>query len=265
MKTRKKALINLLFLAVTLVINALGAFGLINGFSQKEISDMFETLITPSPFAFSIWSVIYSLLIVSMVVMIIKKDDSYYSNAVEQITVLFRISCILNSAWIIAFSYVQIEISVLLIFGFVIVLALLCRKLLEGSSGKHWLLPLSFGIYAGWLFIATVVNSAAMLVKWQWDGLGIADDRWAVIVLCTAVLLVFLVLKNIRNAAFPLPVAWAYFGIYQSLSAPDGFRGEFVFLQTTALTGAIVLTGLAAIQFYRNRLSLTPHSEGYPA
>ena len=261
METRKKAWINLLFLAVTLLINALGALGVINGLSQKEISDMFVTLITPSPSTFSIWSVIYSLLIIALVVMILKKDDLYYTNAVRQITLLFRISCILNAAWIVAFSFVQMELSVLLIFGFVIVLSLICRKLLKLNGGKHWLLPLTFGVYAGWLFIASVVNTAAMLVKWNWDGFGIADDIWAILTLAVAVLLVLAVLLKIRNAAFPLPIAWAYFGIYQFLSAPEGFKGEFVLLQTAALVGMAVLIGAAAIQFYRNRWSLIPKGE----
>ena len=50
----KKAWVNLIFLAVTLVINTLGAKGLINGLTQKQISDMYITLITPSPATFSI-------------------------------------------------------------------------------------------------------------------------------------------------------------------------------------------------------------------
>ena len=99
----KQAWVNLIFLAATLVINTLGAIGLINGLTQKEISDMYVTLITPSPATFSIWSVIYSLLLISMIAMIIKKDDPYYQNAVDQISNLFRISCFLNIAWIVTF------------------------------------------------------------------------------------------------------------------------------------------------------------------
>lgn len=261
MKTTKKAWINGLFLAVTLVINTLGALGLINGLSQKEISDMFVTLITPSPATFSIWSVIYSLLIISVIVMIVKKDDPYYKNAVNQITVFFRISCILNIAWIIAFSYVQIELSVLFIFGFVITLSLICQELLKVTDGKHWLLPLSFGIYTGWLFIATVVNIAAMLVKLEWNGFGVANDILAIIIIIVAILLVIVVLSKIRNAVFPLPIAWAYFGIYQFLNAPEGFKGAFGLLQNIVLAGVVVLVGLAAIQFYRNSLSLIPKPE----
>ncbi len=258
METTKKAWINGLFLAGTLVINALGALGLINGFSQKEISDMFISLITPSPATFRIWSVIYSLLIISVIMMIVKKNTTYYRDAVDQITTLFRISCILNIAWIIAFSYIQIELSVLFIFGFVITLSLICRKLLKVNDGRHGLLPLSFGIYTGWLFIATVVNTAAMLVKLQWDGFGIADDIWAIMILILAILMVIVVLSKIRNAAFPLPIAWAYYGIYQFLKAPEGFKGEFYLLENIALAGVVILVALAGIQFYRNRLSLIP-------
>lgn len=260
METTKKAWINGLFLVVTLVINTLGALGFINGLSQKEISDMFVTLITPSPSTFSIWSVIYSLLLISVIMMIVKKDDTYYRSAVNQISALFRISCILNIAWIVAFSYLQVELSVLFIFGFIITLSMICQNLLKINDGKHCLLPLSFGIYTGWLFIATVVNTAAMLVKLNWNGFGIKDDIWAIIILIIAILLVIVVLLKIRNAVFPLPIAWAYFGIYQFLNAPEGFKGEFGFLQNIALAGMVVLVALAVIQLYRNRLSLIPKS-----
>lgn len=258
MERTKKAWINGLFFVVTLAVNTLGAIGLINGLSQKEISDMYVTLITPSPATFSIWSVIYSLLLISVVVMIVKKNDTYYDNAVDQITNLFRISCLLNIAWIVSFSYVMVELSFLFILGFVLTLALICQRLLKIQEKKRWLLPLTFGLYTGWLFIATVVNAAAALVKLKWNGFGLTADFWGIIILIISVFLIIFVLSKIRNAAFPLPVAWAYFGIYQFLKAPEGFKGEFGLLQAVALAGMAVLIGVAAIQLYRNRFSLLP-------
>ncbi len=262
MDKTKKAWINVLFLAITLIINTLGALGIINGLSQKQISDMYVTLITPSPSTFSIWSVIYSLLIISVVAMLVNKNDPYYRSAVDQISVLFWISCIFNIAWIVTFSYVLVELSVLFILAFVVTLSLLCQRLLKIHEKKRWLLPLSFGIYTGWLFIATVVNIAAALVKMKWDGFGIADHVWAIMILIIAVILVIAVQQKNRSAAFPLPVAWAYFGIYQFLKAPEGFKGEFALLQTTALVGMVVLLVAAAIQLSRNRLLLIPVSNG---
>jgi benzodiazapine receptor len=193
--------------------------------------------------------------------MIIKKNSPYYKNAINHISTLFRISCILNTAWIIAFSYVQVELSVLLIFGFVITLSMICLNLLKVNDGKHWLLPLSFGIYTGWLFIATVVNTAAMLVKLQWNGFGIADDIWAIFILIIAIALVIVVLLRIKNAAFSIPIAWAYFGIYQFLIAPEGFKGQYGLLQIIVLAGMSVLIALAAIKFFRNHLSVIPKTQ----
>lgn len=255
-----KARINGLFLIITLVINAFGALGWINGLSQKEISNRYLTLITPSPSTFGIWSVIYSLLLVSVVVMIVKKDDVYYHNVIDQVTVLFRVSCLFNIAWIISFSYVQIELSVFFILGLVITLSLICNILRRVQTGKHWLLPLTFGMYTGWLMIATVVNIAAALVKLNWNGFGIAHEIWAAIVLVISVVFSFFVLQKNRNAIFPLPIAWAYFGIYQFLTAPEGFGGKYGLLQVISLAGMVVLIGIASIQLYINHFALLPDS-----
>jgi len=258
MNRSKNAWINAIFLVVTLIINALGATGFFNGLSQKEISDRYLTLITPSPSTFSIWSVIYLLLITSMIVMIIKKDNPYYQRAIDKISVLFRASCLLNIAWIIAFSYLQLTLSTVFILGFVIILSVINLRLKKIQKNKRILLPLTFGLYTGWLFIATVVNFSATLVKLEWQGFGIGDELWAMITLIFAIVLVFFVNKSNENAVFPLPIAWAYLGIYQFLKAPDGFNGQYPFLSMTALAGMTVLIGIAAIRFYLNQYALFP-------
>lgn len=77
MDRKTKSWINAALLVATLIVNALGATGIINGLSQKEISDRYQTLITPAPSTFSIWSVIYTFLIISIVVLVIKAKDNY--------------------------------------------------------------------------------------------------------------------------------------------------------------------------------------------
>lgn len=61
---------------LTLGINYLGVAGFINNASQVEVSRQYQTLITPVGFAFSIWSLIYWLLIISLFVMLMK----HYAN-----------------------------------------------------------------------------------------------------------------------------------------------------------------------------------------
>ncbi len=258
MDRTKKALLNALFLVVTLGVNTLGALGFINGLSQKAISDMYVTLITPGPSTFSIWGIIYALLIISIIAMIIKKNDPYYQNIIDRISPLFWISCLLNMAWIVSFSYVLLEISLIFILLFVMMLALICRQLLQIQE-RNVLLPLTFGLYTGWLFIASVVNAAAVLVKVNWNGFSISFEILAIITLVISVILIFLVNTQLRNAVFPLPVAWAFFGIREFLASPNGFNGEYGLLQIVALVGMAVLVGIAAIQLYINRFSLIPN------
>ena len=260
MKSTTKAWLNAISLLVTLIVNTLGALGLINGLSQKQISDRYLTLITPSPSTFSIWSVIYALLIASMIVMLLKHETPYYQQAIDSISSLFLVSCLLNIAWIVAFSFVLIELSVLFILAFAITLALISRKLKSVQPGRRWLLPAAFGLYGGWLVIATVVNVAAALVKLQWNGFGLAADVWADIILIVAVILVGVILLGTRNAVYPLPVAWAYWGINRFLLAPEGFKGAYPVLQIVSLAGLAALVILAAYQFYRNHYALLPAS-----
>ena len=256
-RNKKTWAIGILFV-VTLVVNALGAIGLINGLSQKEISDRYITLITPSSSTFSIWSLIYSLLLLSIILLVFKRKDPYYQRATDEIAGLFMLSSLLNIVWIVSFSYVLVELSVLFILGFAIVLALLNQKLLTIRQNNRWILPLAFGFYNGWLFIATVVNTAAALVKLQWSGFGLSEEIWGIAILLVSLVLVFLVLSKLKNASFPLPVAWAYLGINQYLKASDGFKGAYGSLETVALAGAAALVAMAVFQFFRNKYSLLP-------
>lgn len=258
MNTKTKAWVNAILLLVTLIINGMGGAGLINDMSQQEISDMYPTLITPAPSTFSIWGVIYTFLIISIIVMILKNEDAYYGQVIDKISYLFWVSCILNSVWIISFSYDLIGISTLIIFTFLIVLIFIVKQIGKIQTKRRWLLPVTFGLYSGWLFIATVVNISTWLVKIEWDGFGISDEIWSIIILLIAVGLTFVVLLSIENAIFPLPLAWAYFGIYNKLTSPEGYQGEYSMLQTVALIGIVLLIGISAIQFYKNHYKIMP-------
>lgn len=258
MSAKKKAWVNLGLLLLTLVVNALGAMGVINGLSQGEISDRYATLITPASFAFSIWSVIYTLLFLSLIVMIMKHQSAYFEKAIHKISYLFWATCLLNITWIVTFSYLWIGLSSVFIFIFLIVLVFIIQQLRTIHSKKRWLLPLTFGLYGGWLFIATVVNIATWLVQIEWNGFGLSDEIWSIIILLVAVILTTLVTLVLKNAAFPLPVAWGYFGIYNNLFEPEGYSGDFTVLQWIAIAGVVVLIGAAAIQLYKNRYALMP-------
>ncbi|HLR92792.1 MAG TPA: tryptophan-rich sensory protein [Atopostipes sp.] len=254
MNTKIKAWINLVLLLITLGVNYLGGSGIINDTSQGEVSDMYHTLITPAGFAFSIWSVIYGLLLISLIVLIVKHDDAHYGKAIDRITPYLWISFVANMLWIITFSYLQIGISTILIFIYLFSLTFIVRELGQINHQRRWLLPLTFGLNTGWVFIATVVNVATYLVQIGWNGFGMAEETWALIIMIVAFLLAVFVQFQLKNAVFPLPIAWAFFAIRQELQA----TGSYATLEMTALIIAGLLILLALYFFIRNKFSLYP-------
>ncbi len=262
MKTKTKAWINLGVFLVTIGVNAMGATGLINGLSQKQVSDRYDTLITPSPATFSIWGVIYALLLVSLVYLIIKNGDPGAAKAIEAISLPFWLSSAANILWIVAFSLEWIGVSTLMIFAFVIILAFLNLKL-KGTTGKERsLLAFTFGMYNGWLLIASVVNTAAFLVQIKWAAFGLSPDTWAIIILAASILITAGIQIRLRNAVLTLPIAWAYFGIWQRHGAQGVFAGQYPAVLTASLIGCAVLILIAAAVFWLNGRSLLPAQEG---
>ncbi|MCC5890190.1 MAG: hypothetical protein JJU01_06430, partial [Alkalibacterium sp.] len=111
--------------------------------------------------------------------------------------------CALNITWIVTFSYLLIGLSTVFIFIFLIAMTLIIKQLGTIHSKKRWLLPVTFGLYGGWLFIATVVNIATWLVQIEWNGFGLSDELWTIVILVVAVILTTLVTLNLKNAVFP--------------------------------------------------------------
>lgn len=113
-------------------------------------------------------------------------------------------------------------------------------------------------MYTGWLFIATVVNISATLVKLNWNRFNLSDDFWANTTLIIAVNLVFLVNSKNKNAIFPLPIAWAFYGINTFLKSPEGFLGQYPVLENIAIGGIIAFLIISIYRFYKNNYKIIP-------
>ena len=231
---------NLVMLAITLFFNFLSATGILNNISTAEVSAMYPTKITPAGFAFSIWGLIYTLLIITMAWLFYKRENVKAAQVIDAIGVWFIFASIANISWIILFAYLQISLSTLMIAFLLFSLTMILMNFKKLNQHLNPLYSITFGLYTGWVLIATVVNVAAALVKVEWGGFGLSDLVWATIVMVLSVGIVFWVSYRTKNAILPLPVAWASFAI---------FKGEDL---TVALLAMVVLLGMAIYQFYKN-------------
>ena len=109
MALRTLQLLNLLGFILVIVLNGLANALPINGYTTGELSDRYPNLFVPAGFTFSIWGVIYLLLLVFVIYQIRnwwskhRLDMSF----VQKIGPWFAISCLANASWIIAWHYVQ--------------------------------------------------------------------------------------------------------------------------------------------------------------
>ena len=97
--TKAKSWINLLVFLITLIVNYLTASGIINGMSQKVVSNKFNTLITPAGFTFSIWGLIYFLIGISLIYMLVKDKETKVKNLIDILTPIFLLNLLLNILW----------------------------------------------------------------------------------------------------------------------------------------------------------------------
>lgn len=244
MNSFKLAFSNLIMLFLVFLFNFLTGTGKINDLSQADISAMFPTKITPAGFAFSIWGVIYTLVLISILWMLYKHKESEMQRIIHAVAWWFNLSALANILWTITFSYLKLPLSTLLIGILLISLTMILINLSKIALKLNSILPVAFGLYGGWVMIATVVNIAASLVQANWGGFGLSHVLWANIILIVSLLIVFFVTFRTTNAIVPIPVAWAYFAIYV---AEDSI---------IALIGVFILVAMFIYQFYQNKFHL---------
>ncbi len=258
-KTKLYAVLNLVFYFLTLGINYLGSSGFFNGMSQKDLSDKYMTLISPAPFAFSIWGVIYTLLLVTLVYFFIKRKDQHVGKLIRMTSPLFIASALFNMAWIVTFSYELLGISTILIFGLLFSLVFIVKRItINRSQFPSTLAGISFTLYASWVFIATILNISLFLVQQEWGGFGISDSIWTIVILFVAIGFVFFYAALYKNAAFPLPIAWAFFGIYSAYNSGVLTPSMSATIQAVLIGGIVILLAVSMWTLFKNGKALFP-------
>ncbi len=228
---------------ITVVVNTLSARGMINGMSQKAVSQSFPTTITPAGYAFSIWGVIYLLIFASMIMLFIKSEKEYESSIIKNTLVLFCISCIFNVAWTFAFSYKLIWLSAIFIVALLVTVILILQKMQKLHPNRKGLFDVALAVYAGWLFVATLVNIAAFFVSIKFNLFESNKILYAVIV-ALAVLGGLLLNKTFRNPFFHLAIAWAFIAIMVAINFAQNFLPLFIVL----VIGTAVLLFMATLE-----------------
>jgi hypothetical protein len=212
-----------LFLGV-IAVNALANILPINGYNTGQISAFYPNAFVPAGFTFSIWGVIYLLLLfytIGFTYYTLKQEQNPKAFAlIERINIYFLLTCVFNMSWIVAWHYLQIELSLVIMLLFLITLIQLFLKsntiARDLTLSQRFILQTPFIVYLGWISVATIANTTALLVAYKWTALNIAPVYWSASMILIALLLAVLMLKKFKAVPFALVVAWALWGIIAS-------------------------------------------------
>ncbi len=232
MGSKLNALLNVAGLSLVLAVNALANILPINGYNTGQISALYPNYFVPAGFTFSIWGVIYLLLIgfvfCSLFAAFGKFNDAAKA-CIEKAGPYFLITCVLNAGWILAWHYLYLGISLAIMIAFLVTLLLLYIAIKPMKNQVPLFYRLwtyhAFVVYLAWICVATIANVTALLVGFGWQGEPLSPQIWSMIMILVALVLgVFMVGKQ-KQPAFGFVLAWAFWGIYSAQSPESRMIG----------------------------------------
>lgn len=236
-----KVIASLAYVAM-ITVNFLADSLPINNRSTGVISDAYPNLFAPAGLTFSIWGLIY-LLLGGYVIYQFVKSSQKNNELFTKINPWFIATSVANIAWIFAWHYDFIGLSVLIMLTLLALLIKIANILrLEHFTAIEKLLIWSpFSLYFGWITVATIANITVFLVSVGWNGFGIADYIWTSIVLFVGVIIGTLRMIKDKNIVYGLVFIWAYLGILLKHLSIDGFNGQYPSIIVTVIICLVVL------------------------
>ncbi len=204
--------------ALVILFNYLATALPLGGRTTGEISDSYSSMFTPAGFTFAIWGVIYLALAGFVVRQLLQREGG--KRSLEQIAPLFKVNCLANVGWILAWQYGQLAVSMALMIVILVTLVkinaiLRSDKSIVGAL-DFALLVLPFSIYFGWISVATIANVSVLQSAYGFNEVLLSQEVWTFLKLGLAGAAAFVVGWRQANAAYLLVIAWAAYGIAEA-------------------------------------------------
>lgn len=229
----------------TIFINYLSNTGILDGKTIGSVSNNIKSLFTPAGYAFSIWGFIYLLLLGFSIYQgrsLFKKGKE--NGFVEKIGFWFIFSCFANCTWVFCWIYEYTGLSCIFIFLLLIsllkIVINLNTNLEKVSTLKFTFLHLPFIIYGGWVTVASVANVSSFLMKINWNGFGLSDEFWTILMIVIAVIINVIILYSRKMYGFALVGAWALIAIGIANSNKENTIDIVAFIASTILISSTI-------------------------
>ncbi len=133
--------------------------------------------------------------------------------------------------WILAWHYQMFSVTLLLMSVLLLSLIDINRRIYHISERYRsfkrartvfrWCVIIPFGLYLGWICVATIANAAVYLTFTEWSGWGLTDQSWASTLVVIGAVIGLWILSRFRSIGAGVAVAWGITGIYFNVWQTD--------------------------------------------
>lgn len=240
-------LLNLVAFVGVVTVNALANVLPINGRTTGELSDLYPNLFVPAGITFAIWGLIYLLLLAFVLYQVRSLFGPAPDRTIDRIGGWFLLSSLANMSWIVAWHYEQVFLSLLIMLVLLSSLLQIYLRLDIGRADapvpEKVFVHIPFSVYLGWITVATIANVTALLVDLGWNGFGLSDLFWTILVILIGTGIALAMLRRHGDIFIVLVVIWAYAGIVLRLITIDS-EPETALLITLAATILVLAYGV---------------------
>jgi len=205
----------------------------INDHSFLEISNRFPVIFAPFNVSYMIWIAVYMLLGFWLVMNLNK-------TSIQQ-TVLYSSTCIMQALAIVIWHYELFIMSIISTFVLVLYLFKLYKTYPLCNNSLTGRIP--FSVYLAWVTFSLMTNVSFTLTSYQWNGFGLSDPLWAVILLTIGAAIALHFRFHYFDIIYPTVFIWSYIGV----ALHNGFDELLVTTAALFLCG-VLLVGLLFIK-----------------
>lgn len=257
-------LINWLALLAVLAVNILSVVLPLNELQADQISALYPNLFVPAGFTFAIWGFIYLLLIAHVIFCTRAMRQPHLAEGpvgqlIKRIHPFFIATCLFNSGWLLAWHYLHIGLSVLIMLALFSALLAIFHHISQSEKThslnyvQHVTLETPFIIYFAWISVALIANISGYLVSIGWQGAPLEGWVWSCIMLGIAGAIGAWLSIYWRRPAFTAVIVWGLFGVYSAQANKHEMIGY------AALASMSICIVSAGIGFWQKR-SLVLHN-----
>ena len=185
------------------------------GFNQDAFNEIQRTSLVPANYAFSIWGLIYLLLLMFVIYQGLPSNKGK-NLIIENIGLLFVLTSMLNIIWLFTWNNKMILLSWLVMLMYFLLLGIIYFSLGIGncqvSKWDRIFIHIPFSTYFGWSSVAFFLNTS-ILVKNYNLFTTISENAFTIFFIIIILGISFFITNMNNDIVYLSVVAWALFGI----------------------------------------------------